>query len=93
MSRTAGIATALCIVAITGVVASKLLAQPTRSTTVAGDQRFVLVAAKHVITTDSSFFTEDALFRVDSRTGKTWKYSEGRRNGEFFTEWREVADK
>ncbi len=55
--------------------------------------RFQLFQGRHTVNSAGQPFEETAVFRIDTQTGKTWVYREGRTKEEkFYSRWEPVSE-
>jgi hypothetical protein len=54
--------------------------------------RFQLVQGEYVALSGNQSIPEKGFFKIDTNTGKTWKFMSGAVNGKYIQRWLEVVE-
>ena len=54
--------------------------------------RYMLFGGKYVELGTSAQITESGVFKIDTSTGKTWKYATGRVDGKPYEQWQPIGE-
>lgn len=88
MKKTIIIFLAAVMVCVTGVLA---FSDVKRSNTTADQPteigRFVLFQGNYVVASGEQRWNELGVFKIDTITGKTWKYCAGMSDGKLYEKW------
>jgi len=93
MKKTIIIFLAAVMVCLTGVLA---FSDVKRSNTTADQPteigRFVLFQGNYVVVSEGQHWNQLGVFKIDTITGKTWKYASGMSDGKLYDKWCLISD-